>query len=268
MTTTQSPPRRSAPTPGPHDRGHQRRFAQRTWRHRLRRARPWLLTLLLAAAGGGIAWLFFFSTTFAANSVEVAGSTRVDDLTIRNAAQVPLGGPLARVDLDSIEERVADLPPLADVRVSRAWPHAVRITVTDRVPVAALATSGRWRLVDADGFVWGRSASAPRDLPKVRAGKGVRREAVREAARVVTALPRGLAAEVAEIEVRTIDQITLQLADGLTVRWGSAERSALKAEVLAAMVSSDEALVIGEGEDAQPAGVVDVSVPTQPTVSR
>ena len=267
MTDVQSRPRPgggrpSEPRRGPQD--HQRLFAQRSWRHRLRRARPWLLGLLAVAVAAAVGWLFFVSTVFAATSVEVEGSARIDDSTVRSIAEVPLGGPLARVDLAAIEERVATLPPVAEVRVSRGWPDAVRITITDRQPVAALAVKGRWQLVDADGFRWGRSATAPRGLPIVRADLGANRSALAEAAAVVTALPPQLADDVAEVRVRTIDQIALRLDDGLLVRWGSAERSALKAEVLAAMVASDTALMVGE----EPAGSVDVSVPTQPTVSR
>lgn len=265
MTDVQSRPRPGAgggPRHGAPD--HRRRFAHRSWQHRLRRARPWLLGLLVAAAAAAVGWLFFFSSVLAATSVEVEGSVRVDDATVRAVAEVPLGGPLARVDLEAIERRVATLAPVADVRVSRGWPDAVRITLTDRVPVAALAVKGRWQLVDADGFTWGRFATAPRDLPVVRADTGARRSALVEAAAVVTSLPSRLADDVTEVRVRTIDQISLSLEDGLTVTWGSAERSELKAEVLAAMVASDTALMVGE----EPAGSVDVSVPTQPTVSR
>ena len=266
MSEAQTRPRPGGARPGGASRAedHQRRFAHRSLRYRLRRARPWLLALLAAGAVAGVVWLFFFSTVFAATSVEVEGSVRVDDATVRAVAEVPLGGPLARVDLEAIEERVSTLRPLAEVRVSRGWPDAVRITVADRVPVAALAVGGRWQLLDRDGFRWGRFPTAPRSLPVVRAGADLDRAALTEAAAVVTALPRSLAADVAEVQVRTIDQISLRLEDGLMVTWGSAERSDLKAEVLATMVASDEALLVGEDK----AGSVDVSVPTQPTISR
>ncbi|QWC85613.1 FtsQ-type POTRA domain-containing protein [Nocardioidaceae bacterium] len=252
------------PVQAPHGPDHRRRFSRRSWQRRWRRARPLLALALVLAAVGGVVWLFFFSTTFAATTVEVEGSAAVDDAAIRAAAEAPLGGPLARVDLDAIEQRVAELPALAEVRVSRGWPDAIRVVVTDRVPVAAIETNGRWRMVDADGFVWGRSATAPRNLPVVRAGGEVRQSAVAEAARVVTSLPGSLAQDVSEVQVRTIDQISLQIQDGPLVQWGSAEQSQLKAEVLATMLGSDEAMLIDE----EPAGEVDVSVPAQPTISR
>ena len=53
--------------------------------------------------------------------------------------------------------------------------------------------------------------------------------------------------------METIDQITLVLRDGREVLWGSADESALKAQVI------DRLLV------SQKAGVYDVSVPGSPT---
>ena len=53
----------------------------------------------------------------------------------------------------------------------------------------------------------------------------------------------------------TVDQITLVLRDGRTVRWGSSADSDLKAEVLAQLIA------------ARSAQAYDVSVPGQPTTS-
>ena len=56
------------------------------------------------------------------------------------------------------------------------------------------------------------------------------------------------------LDLRSVDEIDLVLRDERLVRWGSAESSAEKAEVLIALLS-------------QPARVYDVSVPGQPTTS-
>jgi cell division protein FtsQ len=77
-------------------------------------------------------------------------------------------------------------------------------------------------------------------------------DALREAATVVSALPKELAAMVDHVEVLTVDQITLVLKDQRIVVWGSADDSALKAEVLLKLLR-------------QPGKVYDVSVPGQPT---
>jgi cell division protein FtsQ len=95
----------------------------------------------------------------------------------------------------------------------------------------------------------------PDDLPVVRIYAGTRSEALAEAARVIDALPGDLAARVAHLEVKTVDSISLELGNGRTVFWGSADESANKAEVLEVLLR-------------QKASVYDVSVPGQPTLER
>jgi cell division protein FtsQ len=78
--------------------------------------------------------------------------------------------------------------------------------------------------------------------------------ALAEAARVVAALPAGLAGRVDHVGVRALDQVTLTLRSGATVLWGSDAQSGLKAEVLARLL-------------AHPAHTYDVSVPGQPVTA-
>ena len=70
---------------------------------------------------------------------------------------------------------------------------------------------------------------------------------------MVAALPKGLASRVDHVEVATVDQITLVMRDRREVLWGSAEESALKAEVVDKLLA------------AQKAPFYDVSVPGNPT---
>ena len=57
-----------------------------------------------------------------------------------------------------------------------------------------------------------------------------------EARRVVEALPADVAGRTRTVEVGSVDEITLVLASGRRVVWGSAEQSGTKAEVLAVML--------------------------------
>jgi cell division protein FtsQ len=88
----------------------------------------------------------------------------------------------------------------------------------------------------------------------VVAGAAIGSNALAEAARVIAALPAGLAARVDHVGVRGLDQVTLALRQGATVIWGSDGQSALKAEVLQRLLS-------------RPARVYDVSVPGQPVIT-
>jgi cell division protein FtsQ len=182
----------------------------------------------------------------------VRGTSVLTPHQVRTAAAVPLDVPLATTDLSAAEERVEELRPVASARVTRSWPDHVRIEVTEREAVAVVERAGSVEGVDAEGVLFRTFPSRPAGLPVVHAGEDVDADALAEAAAVVAALPPSLARHVRSVDVSTVDGIVLALRDDATVRWGSAEGSATKADVLAALL-------------AQHASAYDVSAPGRPT---
>lgn len=241
-------------TPGPERT--RRRFARRQW------ARRWLawryvvaVVVLVALVGGGL-WTVYGSSLLAVEGVEVTGTQTLDADDVRRVADVPTGRPLARVDLAGIERRVEALAVVRSADVSRKWPHQVLIAIEERVAIAVVEIGGRLRGMDASGVVFRDFRHPPPDLPRIVTSTGTPADALREAARVVSAMPSTLSSLVDHVEVQTVDQISLVLRDGRTVRWGSAEQSDEKATVLADLL------------DAVPdAQVYDVSVPGSPTTA-
>ena len=170
------------------------------------------------------------------------------------AAGVPLADPLATVDLHAVEIRVRSLAAVRDASVTRQWPDEVRIEVEERTAVAVIQMGDELRSLDGDGVIFGSLRRAPDDLPRVQSVGGTSSDALREAATVASALEPAFLATVDHLEVETVDRITLALRDGRLVRWGSAEESDRKAEVLSVLLSRQ-------------AGVYDVSVPGSPTTA-
>jgi cell division protein FtsQ len=246
-------PDRGTPTPDRATSRSRRAFARRQW------ARRWLTwkyvvasVLLVALVVGGI-WMFWFSSLLAVQKVDVFGATSLSSAQVREAAKVPVGEPLARVDIAAIGARVRALAVVRTVDVTREWPHAVRITITERTPVAVVELGGQLRGVDADGVVFRDYARAPLGLPRLQTTSDTSRDALAEGAAVAAALPEAIATKVDHLEVQTVDEITLVLKDGRTVQWGSSDQSGLKAEVLQALLR-------------HPGRAFDVSAPGQPTV--
>ena len=242
------------PADDPAARRTRRRFARRQWRRRWLAWRRVVAVLVVLAVVGGAVWAVWFSSMLSVRAVEVSGTSRLKPAQVRRAADVPLGGPLVSVDLGAVRARIAALAPVERVEVSRKWPDEVLIAITERTPVAVIDFGGRLRGLDKDGVVFLDYKSAPAGLPKVTTPYGTSAEALREAAKVVSALPAGLTRIVDHVEVRTVDQITLDLTDGRTVVWGSSADSTQKAEVLQALLQ-------------QAAKTYDVSVPGQPTTA-
>ena len=242
------------PAAGPTTALGRRRFARRQW------ARRWLawkyvvaLVVVVALAAVG-AWLVLASSVLAVEGVDVEGTSTLSAAQVREAADVPVGEPLARVDLDAIRARVEALAPVRSADVTREWPHRVLVTVAERQVVAVVEIGGRLRGMDASGVLFRDYRQAPPGVPRVVTPPDTRSDALQEAARVVGSLPDPIARLVDHVEVKTVDQISLVLRDGREVVWGSADESAQKAEVLAALLP-------------HPARSYDVSVPGQPTTA-
>ncbi|KMS85565.1 cell division protein FtsQ, partial [Streptomyces regensis] len=101
--------------------------------------RRWIAVLSVLTVLG-IAYVLLFTSLLGVRSVEVVGAGDVPAGQIRTAAQVPERRAMLRVDTDAIAERVAEIPGIATVDVSRSWPSTIEIAVTERTPVGIYDT--------------------------------------------------------------------------------------------------------------------------------
>ncbi|MFT4287330.1 cell division protein FtsQ/DivIB [Nocardioides sp.] len=247
--------RKAAKRAARRERRTRRRFARRQWRRRWLRWKPVLAVVLVLAAAGTAVWALWFSSLLSVQAVEITGLHSLKKGEVRRAAAVQLHQPLVGVDLDGVRRRVAALPPVESVEVSRQWPDQVLIEVTERTPIAVAQIGDQLRALDSHGVVFlDYGQQAPEGLPVVRTPEGTSAEALAEAAEVISALPASVTKVVDHVDVRTVDEISLVLTDGRTVVWGSADQSTTKAKVLTSMLPMD-------------VQTIDVSVPGQPTSS-
>lgn len=221
-------------------------------RKALRRRWVALLSVLTVLALG---YVLLFTGLFGVRSVRVVGTNTVPVAQVREVASVEQGQPLLRVDTDAVRTRVMTVRAFSSVEVSRSWPSTIVISVTERVPVAVVDTGEGFRFVDGSGVVFRTVPTKPPGLPLLRLPRvGPDNPVVRAATAVLAALPKQLAERVVAVSADTPNSVRLELADGTKVVWGSAEQSARKAKVLAALLT-------------RPGSVYDVSSPELPTVS-
>ena len=207
-----------------------------------------LLVLLLA----GIAtWLVWFSSVFAATEVKVNGLSLLTEQQVTDAAAVELGGPLAAQDVDAIRGRVAALAPVAEVRVERHFPHTIEITVTERTLAYVWMDEDVARWVDSNGIVFHEGGETTQGIVRANIAAPDQR-LLKDVATVVSAVAPVLGDRITLLQASAVDRIEIQLSDGDTVVWGSAEQSHVKAQVLSVLLSQD-------------ASVYDVSAPHAPT---
>ncbi|PPK95233.1 cell division protein FtsQ [Kineococcus xinjiangensis] len=208
---------------------------------------------------GVLVWLLVTVPAFAVREVRVTGTERVPVGDVLALAERRRGEQLLRVDVSALAAEVAALPLVAQVRVERNWPDGLVVRVQERRAVAAVPNGdGRFRVVDEEGTVLAVSETVPAAVPLVDVDLATAgRATLRSVLEVLGGLPRELRAEVGSTGARSRDSVVLTLRSGTTVHWGSPERGARKAEVLAVLLRS---------EATRDAERLDVSAPDHPAV--
>jgi len=206
-----------------------------------RRRDPWrtaffgiLAVAILACAG----WALLGSSLLVVRHEEVTGNKLVSAAAVLAAAGIRPGTPLASVNTSAAAARVEQITQVLTATVSRSWPNTVVIVVRERTPALAVARGGRFALVDGSGVTVRWSQRRPPGLPLLRQPPARLRgnAGVRAAVAVIERLPRRIRRLVRSVSAPTPDAVTLALRGGVTVAWGSAQQSTLKAADLAVLL--------------------------------
>ncbi|MEU3524425.1 FtsQ-type POTRA domain-containing protein [Streptomyces sp. NPDC038707] len=236
-------------------------------RRRLRRIVILAMAVVLLGAAG--AWMVYGSQWLRVRHVPVSGTRVLTPAQVREAADVPVGAPMASVDTGAIEARLRrELPRIDTVDVVRSWPTGIALNVSERTPVLLIRKGGNFVEVDDEGVRFATVSQAPKGVPSLelsapRKGPGaasLRRfgtgRLVRAAVRVAGDLPAPVARTARTVHVRSYDAVSVELGDGRTVAWGSDEQGRAKARALTALMKA-----------APGARHFDVTVPTAPASS-
>jgi cell division protein FtsQ len=215
---------------------------------------------VLASAGilAAIAWALLGDRLLVVRVITVSGTHLVAPAQVREAAGVPAGMPLIRVDATQVAARVETIKQVASVRVNKDWPDGLSITVTERVPVVAVRmAAGGYDLVDHDGVIVTHERAKPTALPlfqtAVPASQLHGNRDVTTASAVLAELPAWLHREVTKVAVTAADggasgkggveeakipagSVVLSIDRGQTVVWGGSDMATMKAGELAILM--------------------------------
>jgi cell division protein FtsQ len=229
---------------------------RRPARPRARSRRPIQLAAAVLVVGA-VVWLLLASPVLGVSTVQVDGVTTLPADQVRESAGIEPGTPLLRVDVDAARERVARLPQVASVEVTRGWPRTVVVTVVQRVPVAIVGDPGGRSLVDREGVLFDTVTGEPPAgvVPLEVAAPGPGEPATMAGLAAIEALPADIRRQVGSVAASTAEDVSLTLADGTLVLWGGPEESGRKATALAALIEQ-----LADG-DLEPAATIDVSTP-------
>jgi cell division protein FtsQ len=238
-----------------YERGEVRRFTRRSRRRRI----AWLVTAGIAALLVVLVTGAVYSPLLALRTVTVAGTSRVNAADVRAAVKDQVGKPLALVDFAQIKTELSRFPLIRSFVTETVPPDTLVIRITERAPIAAVATAAGFSVVDPAGVEIEKTSDRPPSLPVIDVGgKAVGGLAFKAAVAVLLALPHDVLSKVDSVTAQTNDDVTLTLTGvGQKVVWGSAENSALKARVLVALIKT---------QSPNAAVKYDVSAPSNPVV--
>ncbi len=199
--------------------------------------------------------------------VEITGAGLVPTAAIEQSARVAPGAQLIDVDLAGIEQRVRALPGVATASARRDWPNGIVITVTERLPVAAVAGPGSsWLTVDLTGTVIKATTSPNPALPVIRfdgdpalAAPGAEMERASAAVAAADAMPFDLVDWITEIAVDDGGIARFRLVGDADAVFGDQQGLADKYVSLATVLSRVDRTCLDR---------IDVRVPEAPVVTR
>jgi cell division protein FtsQ len=231
----------------------QRTRRARKRRSRRRKALAFIAIMLVLALLGGSLWTMYFSTVLVTKRVNVVGTSELTAARVGLAAQVPLGVPLARQDLDAIAQRTTTLPAIESASVIRDWPSTITVAVVERRPILGVRQPEGYVLVDKSGVAYQTQQVLPPKVVLAVVDPGDK-PLLTEMATVAAAFPNKLRGRVDRMTASNRDAIALILESGHTVTWGSSSDSELKAQIVTALLKRE------------PKSAIDVSSPHNPAV--
>jgi len=236
-----------------------RRLERAEVRRFTRRARNRRITLAVVAGTVvtliGLVLTAVYSPLLALRHITVDGTVRVDPAEVIAAVDDQLGTPLALIDMGRMTAALGAFPLIRSYVTETVPPDTVIIHIVERQPVGSIVAGGSYLLVDPAGVTVQESAERMPGVPLIDiAGADPSSPAFAAVVEVLLALPPTLLAQVDSVTAHTQDDVSLVLTGvGQRVTWGSADDSARKAALLAALIAVT---------DPTRAGEFDVSAPT------
>ncbi len=206
-----------------------------TLRRRRRRTNRIYVALGIALVAVLIGYVaLYFLPVFSVREVRVVGTHTVPVDAVTDRAAVTPGTPLLQVDTHAVARRVAGIPRVDQVTVTRDYPSGLRIELIERTALVVVEVDGAQHLVDGQGIDFGQGEPPP-GTPLLTVGPDARAALpaiVRELATVFAEVRGTAGQEIASVAVETPASIVLSLVDGRTVEWGAAGRDREKAVAL------------------------------------
>ena len=217
-----------------------------------------LLLLLVGVAGYFLGW----SKALAIRTIEISAAGNESIVTpLLEPNDLHIGLPIARVSVKRINQDLAHLTWIKEIKVNRRWlAHDVRVVITERTAIAQYTDAqGTTQYFDSSGYNF-TAPNPPTAIPTINfaSDNNAARSAI---ATFLSQTPADLTAHMLSLGVDPLNQIQLTTTitgyRALTISWGNATQIPLKVKVLRQLLTLPENKKISN---------VDLSAPLTPIV--
>jgi cell division protein FtsQ len=224
-------------------------------RQQIAHRRVLALALLVAALAGvawGVMWLWN-APLFTVDTVDVTGEHHLGRADVLALAAIPPNATLLRLPKQEIAARVEASPWVASAEVSREFPHAIAIAVTERTAAALVDTGagGQW-LASADGHWLAKRTNEPtgtlvpvRDVPSLRPvpNHAVGSAELANALAVIAGISPQTRSKTKYVSAATVEKTVLVLNNDVQIFVGSSEDIAKKDLIARGILSTEKNVV-------------------------
>ena len=210
---------------------------------------------LIALLFGALTYLLAWSSIFSVTTVSVAGAPNIQaEKAVRTSADIATGEKIARVEPRATALRIESIDWIASAAVSRSWVSGdILISIKPRRPSALF----NGQTIDRSGAIFSLPGFVPQALPRISAPSTAAGLQALELYRVV---PTTFQDQITSLTAFNESNFAISLKYGgrdIRIQWGRNEESALKVEVINALLNLPENKKIRR---------IDVSAPHAPIV--
>ncbi|CAB4626612.1 unannotated protein [freshwater metagenome] len=186
----------------------------------------------------GIVGVATFSPLLAIKEIYVSGTDRIKPEQISKALQGHIGTPLPMLSEQEIAASLESFELIESFSATAAPPNGLQIRISERQAICIVASEGQRWLFDPAGVKIAKATTADL-LPEISISENpLNSQRFRNAMDVLMALPEDLLDQVEYIEAKSKDDVEMSLRSSSNQRiiWGDSSDSALKSNVLQALM--------------------------------
>lgn len=209
---------------------------------KLRRRRRFFRIILLIAVLTSSAMYMMKSEIFNIDNYKIQGNYKLNNETIINASSINKGENIFKINRSLTKENILKLPYIKEVEIKRKLPRTLIFNVEERVGVFQTRSISTMLLVDIEGFVLEQLENIEEDLPNIigfdlsniMIGDNIFLESDKDEiiSFIIHSKESELLVKSSEIDMETLDNINIELNNGISVAFGTLDNVKYKLRLL------------------------------------